>query len=113
MTLIHLNFVKKSLQNAGFIKNKEKSVSKPSQNLIWLGIRISLKKGFYCIATEKLSPIKNLIVLHIEKLPYTTAHELGKACRKLISSKIVLGDIVQLKTRNLYKVIENQQLWDS
>ena len=68
MTLFHLNFVKKSLQNAGFIKNKEKSVSKPSQNLIWLGIRISLKNGFYCIPTEKLSVIKNLIVLHIEKI---------------------------------------------
>ena len=27
--------------------------------------------------------------------------------------KFGLGDIVQLKTRNLYKVIENQWLWDS
>ena len=31
----------------------------------------------------------------------------------LISMKFGLGDIVQLKTRNLYKVIENQWLWDS
>ena len=54
-----------------------------------------------------------MIALLIEKLPYTTARELGKACRKLISTKFVLGDIVQLKTRNLYKVIESQPLWDS
>ena len=76
MTLFHSNFVKKSLQNAGFIINEEKSVSKPSQNLIWLGIRINLKNGFYCVPIEKLSAIKNSIVLLIEKLPYTTAHEL-------------------------------------
>ena len=67
----------------------------------------------YCIPTEKLSPIKSSILLLIKKLPYTTARELGKACGKLISTKFVLGDTVQLKTRNLYKVIENQPLWDS
>ena len=92
MTLLHSNFVKKSLQNAGFIINKEKSVWKPSQNLIWLGIRINFKNSFYCIPTEKLSAIKNSIVLLIEKLLYTTARELGKACGKLISVKFGLGD---------------------
>ena len=110
MTLFHSNFVKKSLQNAGFIINEEKSVWKPSQNLIWLEIRIDLKNSFYCIPTEKLSAIKNSIVLLIEELPYTSVRELGKACGKLISTKFVLGDIVQLKTRNLYKVIEKQTI---
>ena len=80
--------------------------------MIWFGIRINFKNGLYCIPTEKLSAIKNSIVLLIEQLPYTAARELGKACRKLISTKIVLGDIVQLKTRNLHKAIENQPLWD-
>ena len=108
MTLFHSNFVKKYLQNAGFTINEEKSVWKPSQNLIWLGKRINLKNSFYCIPTEKLSAVKNSIVLLIEKLLYTTARELGKACGNLVSTKFVLGDIVQLKTRNLYKVIENQ-----
>ena len=96
-----------------FIINEVRSVWKPPQNLIWLGIIINFRNGFYHIRTEKLSVIKNLIALLIEKLPYTTARELGKACRKLISTKFVLGDIVQLKTRNLYKVIESQPLWDS
>ena len=102
--------MKKSLQKAGFIIIKEKSVWKPSQAFIWLGIRtIFLRKNsFYCIPTEKMSDVKNSIVLLIEKLPYTTAHEFEKACGKLISIKFGLGDIVQLKTRNLYKVIENQ-----
>ena len=55
-----------------------------------------------------MSDVKDSVVLLIEKIPYTTARELGKAIGKLISMKFGLGDIVQLKTRNLYKVIENQ-----
>ena len=113
ITLFHLNFGKKYFQNAGFILKKEKSVRKQSQHLICLGIKINLKNGFYCIPTEKLSATKYSIVLLIEKLPYTAARDLGKTCGKLISMKFVLGDIVQLKTRNLYKVIENQPFWDS
>ena len=69
ITLFHSNFVKKCLQNAGFIINEEKSVWEPSQTLIWLRVRINLKNGFYCMPTEKLSAIKNSIVLLIERLP--------------------------------------------
>ena len=57
--------------------------------------------------------MKNSSALLIEKLPYTTTLELEKECKKLISVKFILGDIVQLKTRRLYKVIGNQPLWDS
>ena len=73
MTLFDSNFVKKSLQNAGFIINEKKSAWKPFQTLIWLGIRIIFEKkkkknSFYCIQ-QKNCLIKNLIVLLIEKLP--------------------------------------------
>lgn len=112
-TLKNSKFVKNSLKKAGFIVNKEKSVWNPSQKLIWLGIEINLKDCFYCIPQERLLAIQNNIALVINKLPYTTARDLAKTCGKLISTKFVLGDIVQLKTRSLYKVIESQLLWDS
>ena len=57
--------------------------------------------------------MKNSSALLIEKLPYTTTRELGKEWEKSISTKFILGDIVQLKTRSLYKVTGNQPLWDS
>ena len=41
ITLFRSNFVKKSLKNAGFTIIEEKSVRKPSQILIWLGIKIN------------------------------------------------------------------------
>ena len=56
-------------------------------------IKNKIKKTFYCIPTEKMSGVKNSIVLLIEKLPYTTARELGKACGKLISMKFGLRDV--------------------
>ena len=87
---------------------------------LWFGLeweqnknKKTKKNHFHCIPAEKLSDVKNSIVLLIDKLSYTTARELGKASGKLVSIKFGLGDIVQLKTRNLYKVIENQWLWNS
>ena len=74
-----------TISNFDLVRNKNKIKKK--------------KSGFYCIPTEKLSDVKNSIVLLIEKLPYTAERELGKACVKLISMKIVSRDIVQLKTR--------------
>ena len=63
--------------------------------------------------TNCITNCKNSIVPLIEKLLHTTARDLGKAWGKLISIKFGLGDTVQLKTKNLYKVIENQLLRDS
>ena len=49
----------------------------------------------------------------IKILPYTTARKLAKVCEKLISTKFVMGNIVQLKTRNLYKIIGARHSWDN
>ena len=57
--------MKKSIQNAGFIINEEKYVWRPSQTLIWLGIRTKLKKsGFYCIPTEKQQYNTTYVIQH-------------------------------------------------
>ena len=109
MILFHLNFVKKSLQIAGFIINEEKSVETISKFDLVMN-KNKLKKQLLLYTNRKTVCYKNSIVLLIKKLPYTTARELGKACRKLIPTKFALEHIVQLKTRNLHKVIENQLL---
>ena len=49
----------------------------------------------------------------IKSLPYTTARKLAEVCGKLISTKFVMGNIVQLKTRNLYKIIGARHSWDN
>ena len=112
MALFHSNFVKKSFTKRFYYKRRKICLETISKFDL-VRNKNKLKKRLLLCTSRKMSAIKNSIVLLIGKLPYTTACELGKACGKLISTKFVLGDIVQLKTRNLYKVIKNQPLWNS
>ena len=52
------------------------------------------------------------IHIAIKNLPYTTARNLSKLCGKIISTKFVLGNIAQLKTRNIYKIIQVELTWN-
>jgi len=95
-------FVKKSLKLSGFVVNEEKSVWIPEQKLTWLGISVDLTE-------MKKDTINDIIT----SLPYSTARKLSKLCGKIISMKIVMGAITQLKTRRLYSVIEQASSWDA
>jgi len=106
-------FVKESLFKSGFVVNEEKSVWCPTQKLSWLGIEVDLASNKFEITLERIESICSTIEYIIKSLPYTTARTLAKLTGKIISTKFVLGGIVQLKTRNLYKCIEYQQRWDS
>ena len=50
--------------------------------------------------------------IHHKNLPYATAPNLSKLCGKIISTKFVLGNIAQLKARNLHKIIQAELTWD-
>ena len=52
------------------------------------------------------------IQVTIKNLPDTTARNLSKLCGKIISTKFVLGNIAQLKTRNINKIIQAELKWD-
>ena len=45
--------------------------------------------------------------------PYTSARKLAKLSGKIVSTKFVLGDIITLKTRKIYELIEKRSSWDS
>ena len=94
-------FVRNILTQCGFIINSEKSVWQPQKELIWLEIKINL-----------ILSIMESIQVTIKNLPYTTARNLPKLCGKIISIKLMLGNIAQLKTRNMYKTIQAELTWD-
>ena len=52
------------------------------------------------------------IQVTIKNLPYATARNLSKLCGKIVSNKFVLGNIAQLKTRSIYKIIQAELKWD-
>ena len=106
-------FVKNSLKLSGFIANEEKSVWIPIQKMTWLGINADLKNKIFTISNERIDSVVSSLQLIINSLPYTTARTLASLCGKLISMKFVMGDIVQLKTRRLYFIIESRSSWDT
>ena len=55
--------------------------------------------------------ILNTISLILRKI-FVSARTLAELAGQLISTKYVIGDIVQLKTRFLYKSIEQSSSWD-
>ena len=110
---IHHTFVvKKSLTEAGFVINTQKSIWQPQRELTWLGVNINFDKLCFSISQTRMESIFFSLEKIIKNLPYTTARKLAKVCGKLISTKFVVGNIVQLKTRNLYKIIEARHSWD-
>ena len=106
-------FVRQSLNQAGFVITEDKSVWEPCQSLVWLGVEVDTKQGFFKIPDTRVASLFQTLQKIISALPYTTARTLAKLCGKLISTKSVLGNIIQLKTRRLYHVIASQKGWDS
>ena len=103
VALEEAEFVRNSLTQCGFNINK-KSVWQPQKELIWLGIKINL-------ILDLILSIKESIQFTIKKL-HTTAPNLSKLCGKIISNKFVLGNIAQLKAKNLHRLIQAELTWD-
>ena len=95
-----------------FIKNDEKCIWHPSKKLMWLGIDDDLKSVFIPHFSIKFLLLKNRINTVLTNFPYSSARKTAEVCGKLIATKFILGDVVQLKTRYLHKVIESQTTWD-
>ena len=79
---------------------------------MWLGIKINLINSCFTIPENRILLIMESIQVTIKNLPYTTARNLSKLCGKIICTKFVLGNIAQLKTRNIYKIIQAKLKWD-
>ena len=104
-------FVQETLAKSGFIPNNQKSTWEPCKILTWLGIDINLSSGTLKITKSRIDNILNTISLILRKI-FVSARTLVKLAEQLISAKYVIGDIVQLKTRFLYKSTEQSFSWD-
>ena len=76
------------------------------KELIWPQIKINLINARFTIPENRILSIMESMQVTIKNLPYTTAWNLSKLCGKIISTKLVLGNIAQIKTRNIYKIIQ-------
>ena len=112
-TVNHVTTVKETLIKAGFVVNQEKSVLEPTQNLTWLGVTVDTTKNILYVSDKRINKCQHYITHSLLSSPYTTARKLAKFVGMIISMKFVIGDIVNLKTRFCYQLIESRIAWDS
>ena len=105
-------FVKKSLKCSGFIANHEKSQWEPTKVIQWLGVIIDFEDKVYKISEKRIQSIQNSIEFILSHPSRVTARQLARLAGKVISTKFVFGNIVRLKTRFLYRLIESRISWD-
>ena len=106
-------FVQSSLSRAGFIANSAKSLWKPTQVLVWLGLNWDLVIGTIFITAKRICKFIALIDKFLLFAPYVTARDCAVIAGHVMSMSPVLGSLTRLKTRFLYKVIESRRSWDS
>ena len=104
--------VKSDLISAGFVINDKKSVWIPTQNITWLGFHFSSERYTLEVTEERCLSLLGSVHTCLKNLPYTTPRKLAKICGKIISTKLVLQNVVQLKTRRLYYAIDKGKTWD-
>ena len=112
LTKMDSNLVRESLGCSGFVANHEKSHWDPTQELTWLGNTVNLNLGTFTVSRKREDALLAALDLMSHNLPFTSARKLAKLTGKIISSKWVLGDIIHLKTRHLYRVISTRKSWD-
>ena len=106
------NLVRESLEKSGFLANVTKSVWEPTQNITWLGVTVDLREGSLCISEKRVKSLLETVNKIIDVLPYVSARQLSRLTGKIMSTKFVLGNITQLKTRRLYRFIDGCSTWD-
>ena len=105
-------FVQETLQKSGFIVNCEKSVWELQEVMTWLGITLDLTAKIFGISNTRIESILNKLN-NLTSTHYVTATKVAQMICKIISTTFVLGNIVRLKTKYLYKSILVQTSWDS
>ncbi|XP_071126919.1 uncharacterized protein [Mytilus edulis] len=106
------DFVKKSLEEAGFVVNVEKSVFEPTQKLEWLGITWDSVQFCISIPERRLNDLLQSIDEILDRFLFFSARQLAQVTGKIISLSPVLGNLTRLMTRYCYLCIVERLSWD-
>uniref|UniRef100_A0A7M5XH70 Reverse transcriptase domain-containing protein n=1 Tax=Clytia hemisphaerica TaxID=252671 RepID=A0A7M5XH70_9CNID len=105
-------FVKGSLDKSGFIVNEEKSQWEPLTKIQWLGIQVDFENKTYSISEKRIASLLKSLEVIFDNPTRTSARQLSCVAGKIVSTKFVLGNVIRLKTRLIYKLIESRVSWD-
>ena len=101
-----------TLEKSGFVVNDKKSIREPVQTFTWLGITVNTKEGILFIPEKRI----NKCITHLQFI-YTnsrvSARNIAKLVGLIVSMHLVLGPVVNLRTRYLYSIVNNLPTWDT
>ncbi|VDI75399.1 Hypothetical predicted protein [Mytilus galloprovincialis] len=106
------SFVKRSLIDAGFLINEEKSVFKPVTELEWLGIVWNSKEYKLSITQRRVDDLISSLNVILAKFPYVTARSLAQVVGRIISMTPVIGNVARIMSKFCYMEIESRIGWD-
>ena len=116
--LISSEFVHQTLLELGFLLSDEKCQWKPTLTITWLGYFLNIEIGKFFIADGRIERIQESLQsmisqLQSQDLSIVPARFAASVVGQIISTQLVLGKIVSLKTRELYKCIDSRLTWES
>ena len=111
-------YVRQSIQEFGFLLAEEKCEWLPKLQITWLGYFICMDSGKFFITDDRVKRLEltcksMLYQLGTQKLRILPARFAASVAGQIISMQSVLGKVVRLKTRELYKCIDTRLSWDS
>ncbi len=106
------NFVKLSLQEAGFVANSEKSLWEPRQLMVWLGWEINTRDFVIKVKEKRIEKLLTYIG-DIKSAGEVSARQASSVAGQIVSTDLVLGSITGLFTREMYGFIEGRTAWDT
>ncbi|MEW8547530.1 MAG: DNA N-6-adenine-methyltransferase, partial [Candidatus Thiodiazotropha sp.] len=111
-------FIRKSIQEFGFLLANEKCEWLPKLQITWLGYFICMATGRFFITDDRIKRLeisaRSLLgQLASQELRIVPARFAASIAGLIISMQMVMGKLVRLKTRELYKCIDSRLSWDS
>lgn len=104
--------VPQTLIQSGFVANEEKSIWHPQKESTWLVITVNFVRNIFFISVQRITSLLNSINRMLSS-PYTTARRVSVIAGNIVSLKFVFSNLILLKTRFLYNMIDCAFSWDS
>ena len=111
-------FVRQSLIEFGFLISEEKCQWQPALQISWLGYFFCMKTGRFFVNAERVERIEMSIKgmigqLQTQQYQIVPAKFAASVVGQIMSTQSVIGKIVRMKTRELYKCIDSRLSWHS
>ena len=107
---LHSQFIRMSLEEAGFLVNEEKSQWEPRQCVCWLGFVIDLERSAIAIPVDKIELLKDMLSSALENCTLS-AKTVASIVGRIISMGLGIGPIARLRTRSLYALLDSRCSW--